>query len=341
MNMLITGGAGFIGSHLAEALLKAGHRVVIVDDLSTGSLDNISHLRDRANLQFVRESVRNATTMTSLVDHCDVIYHLAAAVGVQLIVDRPVHTIETNIHGSEVMLNLANKFGRRIFVASTSEVYGKNTKVPFSESDDTTLGSTRVSRWSYACSKMVDEFLALAYHAQFGLPTVVCRFFNTVGPRQTGQYGMVVPRFVRWALAGKDIEIYGTGRQSRCFCNVADVVGALIRLTDCKEAVGEVINIGSPESVTIDGLADKVIELTGSKSRKRSISYEEAYGRPFDDMLMRQPDLSKVHRLIGYEPKYSLEQTLKQVIEYERARGPVVSSPDGGRGVPAGLTGLT
>jgi UDP-glucose 4-epimerase len=329
MNMLITGGAGFIGSHLAEALLKAGHRVVIVDDLSTGSLDNISHLRERANLQFVRESVRNATTMTSLVDHCDVIYHLAAAVGVQLIVDKPVHTIETNIHGSEVMLNLANKFGRRIFVASTSEVYGKNTKVPFSESDDTTLGSTRVSRWSYACSKMVDEFLALAYHAQFGLPTVVCRFFNTVGPRQTGQYGMVVPRFVRWALAGKDIEIYGTGRQSRCFCNVADVVGALIRLTDCKEAVGEVINIGSPESITIDGLADKIIELTGSKSRKRSISYEEAYGRPFDDMLMRQPDLSKVHRLIGYEPKYTLEQTLKQVIEYERARGAAVTSAHG------------
>lgn len=329
MNMLITGGAGFIGSHLAEALLKAGHRVVIVDDLSTGSLDNISHLRDRGNLQFVRESVRNATTMTSLVDHCDVIYHLAAAVGVQLIVDRPVHTIETNIHGSEVMLNLANKFGRRIFVASTSEVYGKNTKVPFSESDDTTLGSTRVSRWSYACSKMVDEFLALAYHDQFGLPTVVCRFFNTVGPRQTGQYGMVVPRFVRWALAGTDIEIYGTGRQSRCFCNVADVVGALIRLTDCKEAVGEVINIGSPESITIDGLADKVIELTGSKSRKRSISYEEAYGRPFDDMLMRQPDLTKVHRLIGYEPKYTLEQTLKQVIEFERTRPAAVTSAAG------------
>jgi UDP-glucose 4-epimerase len=327
--MLITGGAGFIGSHLAEALLKAGHRVVIVDDLSTGSLDNISHLRDRGNLQFVRESVRNATTMTSLVDHCDVIYHLAAAVGVQLIVDRPVHTIETNIHGSEVMLNLANKFGRRIFVASTSEVYGKNTKVPFSESDDTTLGSTRVSRWSYACSKMVDEFLALAYHDQFGLPTVVCRFFNTVGPRQTGQYGMVVPRFVRWALAGTDIEIYGTGRQSRCFCNVADVVGALIRLTDCKEAVGEVINIGSPESITIDGLADKVIELTGSKSRKRSISYEEAYGRPFDDMLMRQPDLTKVHRLIGYEPKYTLEQTLKQVIEFERTRPAAASSAAG------------
>jgi UDP-glucose 4-epimerase len=329
MNMLITGGAGFIGSHLAEALLKAGHRVVIVDDLSTGSLDNISHLRDRANLQFVRESVRNATTMTSLVDHCDVIYHLAAAVGVQLIVDSPVHTIETNIHGSEVMLNLANKFGRRIFVASTSEVYGKNTKVPFSESDDTTLGSTRVSRWSYACSKMVDEFLALAYHDQFGLPTVVCRFFNTVGPRQTGQYGMVVPRFVRWALAGQDIEIYGTGKQSRCFCNVADVVGALIRLTDCKEAVGEVINVGATESITIDGLADKVIELTGSNSRKRSISYEQAYGRPFDDMLMRQPDLSKVKRLIGYEPKYTLEQTLNQVIEFERTHNPPASSGGG------------
>lgn len=320
MNVLITGGAGFIGSHLGEALLRMGHDVVAVDDLSTGSLENIRHLAGDGRFRFVRESVRNASTMTAVVDRCDVIYHLAAAVGVQLIVDRPVHTIETNIHGSEVVLDLANKFGRKVFIASTSEVYGKNTKVPFSESDDTTLGSTRFSRWSYACSKMVDEFLALAYNDQYGLPTVVCRLFNTVGPRQTGQYGMVVPRFIRWALAGETIEIYGTGKQSRCFCNVADVVDALIRLVVCDEAVGEVINIGATESVTIEGLADKIIAMTGSTSQKRLISYEEAYGRPFDDMLMRQPDLSKIKRLIGYEPKFSLEQTLQQIIDYERSR---------------------
>ena len=252
MRVLITGGAGFIGSHLAEALLKRGDSVILVDDLSTGSMDNIRHLLDDPNVEFVRESVRNATTMTPLVDRCDLIYHLAAAVGVQLIVQRPVHTIETNIHGSEIILNLANKFGRKIFVASTSEVYGKSSQVPFREDDDTVLGSTRFSRWSYACSKMVDEFLALAYHDQYDLPAIVCRFFNTVGPRQTGQYGMVVPRFVRWALADEPIEIYGTGTQSRCFSNVADVVGALISLADCNDAVGEVINIGTTESATIE-----------------------------------------------------------------------------------------
>ena len=244
MNVLITGGAGFIGSHLAEAMLKLGHSVIIVDDLSTGSLDNIIHLAGQAGFQFVRETVRNDSTMAPLVDRCDVIYHLAAAVGVQLIVDRPVHTIETNIHGSEVILNLANKFGRKILVASTSEVYGKSTKVPFSEDDDTTLGSTRFTRWSYACSKMVDEFLALAYRDQFGLETIICRFFNTVGPRQTGQYGMVVPRFVLAALKNEPLRVFGTGQQSRCFASVADVIGAIIKLVDCPGAVGEVINVG-------------------------------------------------------------------------------------------------
>jgi len=320
MRVLITGGAGFIGSHLAEAVLARGDSVMLVDDLSTGSLDNIRHVRDNPRLEFIRESVRNDTTMTPLVDRCDMIYHLAAAVGVQLIVQRPVHTIETNIHGSEVILNLANKFGRKIFVASTSEVYGKSAKVPFEEDDDTVFGSTRFSRWSYACSKMVDEFLALAYHDQFDLPAVVCRFFNTVGPRQTGQYGMVVPRFVRWALANEPLEIYGTGSQSRCFCNVADVVGALIGLSDCDEAVGEVINIGTTESITIEALADKIVEMAGSKSEKRSMTYEEAYGRSFDDMLIRQPNLSKIKRMIGYEPKFTLEQTLQQVIDFERLR---------------------
>jgi len=320
MNVLITGGAGFIGSHLGEAMLARGEKVIAVDDLSTGSLDNIASMVGNANFEFVRESVRNATTMTSLVDRCDVIFHLAAAVGVQLIVDRPVHTIETNIHGSEVVLNLANKFARKIVVASTSEVYGKNTKVPFNEDDDTTFGSTRFTRWSYACSKMVDEFLALAYHEQYALPAIVCRFFNTVGPRQTGQYGMVVPRFVRRALAGRDLEIYGTGAQSRCFCNVHDVVDALIKLVDCDQAVGEVINVGATESITIEQLADKIIEMAGSKSGKKRLSYEQAYGRAFDDMLVRVPDLGKIERLIGYEPKHTLDETLRQVIDYEAAR---------------------
>jgi UDP-glucose 4-epimerase len=318
MNVLITGGAGFIGSHLAQALLNDGQQVVVVDDLSTGSLDNISHLMGHDRFQFVRESVRCAATMTALVDRCDVIFHLAAAVGVQLIVDQPVHTIETNIHGSEVMLNLANKFGRKIVVASTSEVYGKNTKIPFNEDDDTTLGCTTFTRWSYACSKMVDEFLALAYHDQYGLPAIVCRFFNTVGPRQTGRYGMVVPRFVKKALEGEPLEIYGSGKQSRCFTNVADVVSALLRLVDCPGAVGQVINIGTTESITVDALADKVIQMTSSRSTKKRLSYEEAYGRAFDDMLVRVPDLAKVKRLIGYQPAFTLEQTLQQVIDYEK-----------------------
>lgn len=319
MKALITGGAGFIGSHLAETLLAAGDAVTAVDDLSTGSAANIAQLAGNAKFRFIRESVRNEVTMTALVENCDVVFHLAAAVGVQLIVDRPVHTIETNIHGSEVVLNLASKFGRKVFVASTSEVYGKSDRMPFREDDDVTLGSTRFTRWSYACSKMVDEFLALAYHDQFGLPAIICRFFNTVGPRQTGQYGMVVPRFVCRALAGETIEIYGTGAQSRCFCNVSDVVDALVKLIDCPDAIGEVINIGTTESISIEALADKVIALTGSASDKKHLSYEEAYGRPFDDMMARRPDLSKIERMIGFEPKHDLDQTLRQVIDYERA----------------------
>ncbi|MFA6132876.1 MAG: GDP-mannose 4,6-dehydratase [Phycisphaerae bacterium] len=318
MNVLITGGAGFIGSHLGETLLKAGHKVVAVDDLSTGSMDNIRPSMSHANYQFVRETVRNATTMTSLVDRCDRVFHLAAAVGVQLIVDEPVHTIETNIHGSEVMLDLANKFRRKILVASTSEVYGKNTKIPFSEDDDTTLGSTRFTRWSYACSKMVDEFLALAYHGQYGLDTVVCRFFNTIGPRQSGQYGMVVPRFVRAALKGEPIRVFGTGDQSRCFSNVADIIDAIVKLMDSPGAVGQVVNVGTTELVTINDLARKIIDMTGSKSSIQHISYEEAYGRPFDDMLTRVPDLGKIKRLIDYKPRHTLEQTLAQIIEYQK-----------------------
>ena len=320
MNVLITGGAGFIGSHLAEAMMIAGNVVTVVDDLSTGSLENIGDLVGRKGFQFVRESVRNSDTMAVLTDRCDVIFHLAAAVGVQLIVDRPVHTIETNIHGSEVVLNLANKFGRKIFVASTSEVYGKSEKVPFNEDDESVLGPTRFTRWSYACSKMVDEFLALAYHDQYGLEAVIGRLFNTIGPRQTGAYGMVVPRFVRAALRGEGLEVYGTGKQSRCFTNVADVVGAMIKLMDCPEAVGQVVNIGSSELITITALAEKIIAMTGSTSEIRFLTYEQAYGRAFDDMLTRKPDLGRIKGLIGYEPRYSLDETIQQVIEYEKGR---------------------
>jgi UDP-glucose 4-epimerase len=320
MNVLITGGAGFIGSHLAEAMLQDGSTVIAVDDLSTGSLDNIRPLLSRRGFQFVRETVRNPTTMAALVDRCDVIFHLAAAVGVQLIVDQPVHTLETNIHGTEVVLDLANKFRRKVVVASTSEVYGKNTKVPFSEDDDTTLGSTRYTRWSYACSKMVDEFLALAYRDQYGLETIICRFFNTIGPRQTGQYGMVVPRFVRAALRGEPLRVFGTGEQTRCFCHVADVVAALRKLIDCPAALGEVINIGSDEPITINDLAAKVVAIAGSRSTTQHLSYEEAYGRPFDDMLIRVPDLTKITRLIGYRPAYNLQQTLEHIVDYEKAR---------------------
>lgn len=320
MKVLITGGAGFIGSHLAEDMILRGHHVIAVDDLSTGTLDNLAGLMGHERFQFIRDTVINAVTMSPLVDRCDVIFHLAAAVGVQLIVDNPVHTIETNIHGSEVVLNLANKFGRKILVTSTSEVYGKNTKVPFNEEDDTTVGSTRFTRWSYACSKMVDEFLALAYCEQFGLPSIVCRLFNTIGPRQTGAYGMVVPRFVRSALEGRPLEIYGTGKQSRCFSNVKDVIDALVNLIDCPKAIGSVINIGSTEIISVEELADKIVAMTQSTSTKRFISYEKAYGRPFDDMLVRVPDLTRVKSLIGYQPKFSLEQTLQQIIEFHRNR---------------------
>jgi UDP-glucose 4-epimerase len=320
MHALITGGAGFIGSHLAQRLLAEGHAVTIVDDLSTGRRENLAEAMENPRCRFVRASMRDQDLMVTLFADCDVVFHLAAAVGVRLIVERPVHTIETNIHGSEVVLGLAGKFGCKVILASTSEVYGKSTNVPFSESDDTVLGSTVYTRWSYACSKMVDEFLALAYKDQFDLPVVICRFFNTVGPRQTGQYGMVVPRFVRRALAGEALEIHGDGQQSRCFCHVRDVVDALCGLMDCRQAIGEVVNVGSSESVTINDLADRIISRTGSTSQVRHISYAEAFGRPFDDMKIRVPDLTKIRNLIGYEPKYSLDETLDDVISYEKER---------------------
>jgi len=318
MKALITGGAGFIGSHLAERLLDAGHDVTALDDLSTGSLDNLRNAADHPHFRFVLDDVRNDKTVHVLIEQCDIVFHLAAAVGVQLIVDQPVHTIETNIHGTEVVLSVANKFRKKVLLASTSEVYGKSEKVPFKEDDDTVLGSTRFSRWSYACSKAIDEFLGLAYHQQYGLPVVVARFFNTVGPRQTGRYGMVIPRFVEAALRNEPVVIYGSGKQSRCFGNVGDVVDAVVTLMDHPAAAGRVYNIGATEEITIEALADKIIQMTGSKSKKKFISYEEAYGRSFDDMMRRVPCLDRIAQTIGYKPKTTLTQTLEAIIAEKR-----------------------
>lgn len=315
MDLLITGGAGFIGSHLTEKYLKEGHRVTVIDDLSTGSIDNLAGVGGQAGFEFVYDSVRNTNTMHLLIEKCDAVFHLAAAVGVQLIVDRPVHTIETNIHGTEVVLSIANKFRKKVLIASTSEVYGKSEAIPFHEDDDTVLGSTRFSRWSYACSKAIDEFLALAYHQQYGLPVVIVRLFNTVGPRQTGQYGMVIPRFVEQAVSGRAIQIYGDGQQSRCFCCVHDVTSGLMKLMDCDRASGKVFNLGSNEEITINALADKILGLTGSVAGKEYLTYEAAYGKPFDDMRRRVPSLKRIDDYIGFERRFTLEDTLKLVIE--------------------------
>ncbi len=315
MKALITGGAGFIGSHLAERLLRDRNTVAVIDNLSTGSLKNIEAFRSQPSFTFIEGDIRDARLMETLTVQCDVIFHLAAAVGVQLIADKPVHTIETNIGGTEIVLNVANKFGRKILIASSSEVYGKNEAVPFHEDDDIVLGSTSLSRWSYACSKAVDEFLGLAFYQQYGLNVIIGRFFNTIGPRQTGRYGMVVPRFVQWALKNEPLLIYGTGRQRRCFCYVADLVEALIGLMNCAEAVGKVYNIGSTEEITIEGLADKIVEMTNSRSKKKFVPYDVAYGRAIEDMMRRVPSLERIKESIGWQPRISLNETLKVVIE--------------------------
>jgi UDP-glucose 4-epimerase len=314
MKVLITGGAGFIGSHLAEHLLSHGCAVTVIDDLSTGSLGNIAHLRRYGDFNFVHDTVTDVAAMSNLVRQCDVIYHLAAAVGVRLIVEQPVRTIKTNVHGTETVLELAREGQKKVLIASTSEVYGKSEAVPFHEDDDSVLGSTMFPRWSYACSKAIDEFLALAYYRQYGLPAVIVRLFNTIGPRQTGQYGMVVPRFIEKAMAGVPIEIYGDGRQTRCFCYVGDVVKSLTALMDVPNAGGQVFNIGSNEEVTIEQLADKIIALTNSSSVKKFISYEQAYGQPFDDMLRRVPSLERLKSIIGFVPETTLTQTLQRII---------------------------
>lgn len=315
MKALITGGAGFIGSHLAERLLELGQDVILLDNLSTGRLENISSCRSHEGLQFVKGDVRDASLVQLVTAQCDVVYHLAAAVGVQLIADDPVRTIETNIGGTETVLEAANKFGRKVFIASSSEVYGKSENIPFREEDDIVLGSTSLSRWAYACSKAIDEFLGLAFHRQYGLDVVIGRFFNTIGPRQTGRYGMVVPRFVQWALANEPIRIYGTGKQSRCFCCVEDVVEAVIGLMSCREAVGGMFNIGSGEEITIEDLAERVVGLTGSSSEKEYVPYDVAYGRQIEDMMRRVPSTERIEEAIGWQPKMDLNATLQVIID--------------------------
>ncbi|MBM4460848.1 MAG: SDR family NAD(P)-dependent oxidoreductase [Chloroflexi bacterium] len=320
MKALITGGAGFIGSHLCEALLAAGCQVVAIDDLSTGAEANIAHLVENPGFQFVLETITNETVMDRLVSECGIVYHLAAAVGVELIVRDPIRTIETNVLGTSAVLRIANRYRRKVILASTSEIYGKSNDAPFREDGDRVMGPTTRSRWAYANSKAMDEFLALAYHKQRGLPVVICRFFNTIGPRQTGRYGMVVPRFVRQALAGEPLTVYGTGQQSRCFADVADVVWAVQRLASHPDAEGQVFNLGSTHEITILELARRVIALTGSRSEIVLMPYEEAYEPGFEDMQRRVPDISRAARLIGYQPRRTLDETLNRIIAHFRAQ---------------------
>jgi UDP-glucose 4-epimerase len=320
MKTLITGGAGFLGSHLAEALIARGDTVYVLDNLSTGSIENIEHLKGDRRFHYAVESVMNEPVVAELIDRVDVVFHLAAAVGVRLIVESPVNTIETNVHGTEMVLKLANKKKKKVIVASTSEVYGKSADVPFREGADLVLGATVRHRWAYACSKLLDEFLALAYWKEKKLPVVIVRLFNTVGPRQTGQYGMVLPTFVRQALASQPITVFGDGTQSRSFTYVADVVDALIKLAHEPQAVGEVFNIGNTEEVSIGALAQRVKSLSGSESPIQFIPYDEAYEAGFEDMPRRVPDISKVQRLIGYEPRLGLDEIIRSVIEHIRQR---------------------
>jgi len=320
LRVLITGGAGFIGSHLADAYLQRGDKVCVIDDLSTGRIENIQHLKGKPNFEYTIDTVHNQPVTAELVDQADVIFHLAAAVGVKLIVESPVRTIETNVRGTEVVLALANKKKKKVLIASTSEVYGLSADVPFREDGNLVMGATTKGRWSYACSKAIDEFLALAYWREKKLPTVVVRLFNTVGPRQTGQYGMVIPTFVKQALAGRPITVYGDGKQSRCFGYVGDIVGALINLMDRNEAVGNVYNIGSNQEISNLQLAERVKELTQSESEIVFVPYDEAYEEGFEDMPRRVPDISKIHGLVGFEPKMDLDGILQTVIDFQSGR---------------------
>lgn len=316
MRALITGGAGFIGSHLAEELLRRGDMVYVIDDLSTGRLENVEHLMTSPRFNIAVESILNETVMDRLVSECDIIYHLAAAVGVELIVSRPVEVIETNILGSHMVLKIANRYLKKVLLTSTSEIYGKSDKIPFKENDDRVLGPTTKNRWSYSSSKAIDEFLGLAYHKEKDLEVVMVRLFNTVGPRQTGRYGMVIPRFVVQALKGEPITVYGSGKQVRCFTYVTDVVDAIINLAYNAEAVGQIFNIGNTESISIYDLAVKIKEMTNSNSEIVSIPYDKAYEEGFEDMSIRVPDLSKIKTLIGYQPRIQLDEILSNVVEY-------------------------
>lgn len=318
MKVLITGGAGFIGSHLAERYLALGDKVSVIDDLSTGSIENIRHLKAHKHFSYFLDTVENRQLTAELVDECDVIFHLAAAVGVRLIVESPVRTIETNVRATELILSLAAKKKKRVLLTSTSEVYGKRTQMPFREDDDLLMGPSSKGRWSYACSKALDEFLALAYWKEKRVPTTVVRLFNTVGPRQTGRYGMVVPNFVRQALQNEDITIYGDGTQRRCFLHVADAVDALVTLIAEPKAIGEVYNIGNTEEISIQDLAEMVTRMTDSASRIVKIPYSEAYEEGFEDMLRRVPDTSKLQALTGLAPHYTLKDTLQDVIVFMR-----------------------
>jgi UDP-glucose 4-epimerase len=313
---LITGGAGFIGSHLTEAALNAGHSVIIIDDLSSGSVDNLAHLRSNPKLQFFPESIANAGVLAEAVDRAQIVFHLAATVGVFNIIESPVATIENNIGGTELVLKMAAKKKKKVIVASTSEVYGKTNVVPFNEEGDSVFGASTKFRWSYAASKLIDEFLALAYWREYRVPTTVVRLFNTIGPRQIGRYGMVVPRFITQAMAGSDLTVYGTGQQSRCFTYVTDVVEWLLRLAFNDKAVGEVINLGNPEEITIENLAHRVIGITGSNAKIQYIPYASAYAQGFEDMERRVPDISKVVGITGYSPAVSLDEALRRTHEW-------------------------
>ncbi len=327
MRYLITGGAGFIGSHMAEALLERGDRVFIIDDLSTGSVDNIRHLKGRDRFHYSFDSITNKHLLAELVDESDVIFHFAAAVGVRLIVESPVRTIETNVYGTQLILDAASKKKKLVVTASTSEVYGKSDKIPFREDADLVLGPTVKGRWSYAASKALDEFLALSYWKEKGQPVIVARFFNTVGPRQTGRYGMVLPNFVRQALEDSPITIYGSGQQSRCFCHVKDTVEALLRLTPNERAIGEVVNIGTEQEISIEGLAHLVKQRTKSNSKLEYVPYDKAYEPGFEDMLRRVPSLEKLEALTSFRPSTPLTTIVDNVAEHFRAKSLVDYSP--------------
>jgi UDP-glucose 4-epimerase len=321
---LITGGAGFIGSHLAEKLLAGGHSVVALDDLSTGRQKNVEGLLSggAGKYQLVRDTVENSHTVNTLMASCDAVFHLAAAVGVQLVLDEPVRTIRTTIHGTEVVLEAAARFGRPVLITSSSEVYGKGARVPFCEDDDVVMGPTKTTRYCYAYCKGIDEFLGLAYHKQYKLPVVIVRLFNTVGPRQVGMYGMVLPRFVSAALKGEPLRVHGDGNQTRCFCHVSDVVEALVKLMDTPGAVGQVFNLGGEEEVSINDLARRVVRLAGSSSPIEHVSYEQAYGHRFDDMPRRVPRLDRIRETIGFKPRHALDEVIRSVIEDARRGTP-------------------